>query len=1028
MTANCILPEFSNEQVRDILRERFDISGTVEKLDGERDLNYLVITDSQRFVFKIANRDESASLMECQAMVLEQLQDSGDGLVFPRCVLSIRGNAVETIKSDTGDFHLCRIVTYIDGQLFSSVNPHSSSLLQSIGESVGILDSKLAGFEHSAIERPLLWNMVDAMDVIDRFCPLIDCPDKTDLIRMYQKRFSQSVLPVSTHLRFGAVHNDANDNNIIVDSAGPWQQKVVSIIDFGDMVYSWIAVEPAIAAAYALLGKDRPLDAMVEVVRGYHRTCPLTEIEISVLFYLVCMRLSMSVCICAHQKSLQPDNEYLSVSETSAWDALEKLSRIHPDYVHYLLRDACGMDPVPCSPDVVDWIQINQANFVSIVDCDLGFDPLLIMDNSVGSPYLQAPSEGFDPNLATREIFRAIEDSGCSAGIGKYDEYRLIYSSDDFVDASGNQRTMHLGIDVFMGAGSAIYAPMEGEIFGIADNNSPLDYGGTIILKHSVIHNGCPLEFYTLYGHLKPSSVFRHQIGNRVKPGQKIAEMGDATENGNWAPHVHFEIITDMLGQTETFVGVGSHAHRNTWLSLCPDPMVLLGLQHNPGMQMISQIQTDPKQIKERILEGRRKYLNPSLSLSYRNPVHMVRADQQYMYDYTGRRFLDSVNNVPHVGHCHPQVARAMAKQARVLNTNTRYLYSQIERYSERLLQTFPDPLSVCYLVNSGSEANDLAMRLANNFTGKEGRVILDHAYHGNIGSLIDISPYKHNSRGGKGAPSHVHTAMIPDLYRGPFGYDDHDSVGGYLNTVTDALVKAERQGGAALFIAESILGCGGQIVLPEKYLEGAYRRVRRAGGVCIADEVQVGFGRVGSHFWAFQTQGVVPDIVTLGKPIGNGHPMAAVITTREIADAFNNGMEYFNTFGGNPVSCAIGNAVLDVIECEGLQQNALETGDYFINELRQLASDYRLIGEVRGLGLFIGIELVNDHDSLDPAGDQADYISERMQQSGILTSTDGPLHNVLKIKPPMCFNKDNVDQYVSTLAMILKEDFARPA
>ena len=1027
MTDSCILPEFSNDQVRDFLRDSFDISGTVKNLDGERDLNYLVITDKERFVFKIANQDESASLMECQTRVLEQLNNSSDALVFSRSILSKNGNAVETIKSETGDSHLCRIVSYIDGQLFSSVSPHSNELLQSVGESVGILDSKLAGFEHPAIERPLLWNMVDAMEVIDRFCPLINCPDKTDLIQMYQKRFLQCVLPVSKYLRVGAIHNDANDNNIIVGSSGPWQQKVVSIIDFGDMVYSWIVVDPAIAAAYALLDKDRPVDAMVEVIRGYHRTYPLTEIELSVLFHLVCMRLSMSVCICAHQKTLQPDNEYLSVSEIAAWDALKKLSRIHPDYVHYVVRDACGMESVPCARNVVDWIKNNEADFVSIVDCDLGVAPLLIMDTSVASPYLPSPSEPFDPDLAEREIFRAIEDGGYCAGIGKYDEYRLIYSSDDFVDESGNQRTLHLGIDIFMAAGSAIYAPMGGEIFGMADNNSPLDYGGTIILKHSVLHNGDSLEFFTLYGHLKPSSVFCHQVGNRVLPGQKIAEIGDATENGNWAPHVHFEIITDMLGQTETFVGVGSHAHRNTWLSLCPNPAVLLGLQNNPVMQRSSQAQTDPAQIKARILEGRRKYLNPSLSLSYRDPIHMVRADRQYMYDYTGRRFLDSVNNVPHVGHCHPRVARAAAKQTCVLNTNTRYLYSQIESYSERLLQTFPDPLSVCYLVNSGSEANDLAMRLATNFNGRQDRVILDHAYHGNLGSLIDISPYKHNSRGGKGAPCHVHTAMIPDLYRGPFGYGDHESVDRYLNTVSDALDGAERQGGAALFIAESVLGCGGQIVLPEGYLEGAYQRVRQAGGVCIADEVQVGFGRVGTHFWAFQTQGVVPDIVTLGKPIGNGHPMAAVITTREIAEAFNNGMEYFNTFGGNPVSCAIGNAVLDVIAHEELQKNALETGNYFIDSLNQLMNDNPVIGEVRGLGLFIGIELVNDHDSLDPAADQADYISERMQQSGILTSTDGPLHNVLKIKPPMCFNKDNVDQYVSSLAMILKEDFARP-
>ena len=434
-----------------------------------------------------------------------------------------------------------------------------------------------------------------------------------------------------------------------------------------------------------------------------------------------------------------------------------------------------------------------------------------------------------------------------------------------------------------------------------------------------------------------------------------------------------------------------------------------------------------PERILEKLQASRRQCLGPSLSLAYGTPLHLVRGSMQYLYDFTGRRYLDAVNNVPHVGHCHPRVVAAERAQSGVLNTNTRYLYSTIQQYSERLLDCFPDSLEVCFLVNSGSEANDLALRLARNFTGRQDVWVLDHAYHGNLSSLIEISPYKHDGPGGSGAPRHVHKIAMPDLYRGKYRTGDPDAIHRYIDLVGKSLSTAEEPSGPAAFICESILGCGGQVFLPAGYLKGVYARVREAGGLCIADEVQVGFGRIGSHFWAFESQEVVPDVVTLGKPMGNGHPMAAVIVTRAVADAFHNGMEYFNTFGGNPVSCAIGNAVLDVIEHDGLQHNAQEVGDYFLNQLMILKNEFELIGDVRGKGLFLGVELVNDRISLDPAADQAGYIAERMKQEGILISTDGPLHNVLKIKPPLCFAKEDVNVFVQTLESILREDYSKP-
>jgi 4-aminobutyrate aminotransferase-like enzyme len=381
------------------------------------------------------------------------------------------------------------------------------------------------------------------------------------------------------------------------------------------------------------------------------------------------------------------------------------------------------------------------------------------------------------------------------------------------------------------------------------------------------------------------------------------------------------------------------------------------------------------------------------------------------------------VNNVPHVGHSHPRVLKAAARQMAVLNTNTRYLHPSIVEFAQRLRATLPEPLSVCFFVNSGSEANELAIRLAQTYTDGTDFIVIDHAYHGHTTTLIDLSPYKFNGRGGKGKPDHVEIAALPDGYRGQYRGFDGQTGRLYAGSVQAAVELIQGRGRKlAAFFSEAILSCGGQLPLPDEYLKAAFEHVRAAGGVCVADEVQIGFGRVGTHTWAFETQGVVPDIVTMGKPIGNGHPLGAVVTTRAIADAFHNGMEYFNTFGGNPVSCAIGLEVLNVIRDEGLQQNALEVGNYFLARLKELQARCPLIGDARGLGLFLGVEFVRSQTTLEPADRETSYIVERMREKGFLLSTEGPLHNVIKIKPPIIFQKQHVDLFVAALAAVLAD------
>lgn len=423
------------------------------------------------------------------------------------------------------------------------------------------------------------------------------------------------------------------------------------------------------------------------------------------------------------------------------------------------------------------------------------------------------------------------------------------------------------------------------------------------------------------------------------------------------------------------------------------------------------------------LLARRRLRLGPSLSLSYRTPLHIVRGKGAYLYDREGREYLDCVNNVAHVGHAHPRVVEAGVSQMRLLNTNTRYLHENLVAYAERLTALLPAHLEVAFFTNSGSEANELALRLARTATGRPDVACVDIAYHGNTQRLVEVSPYKFDGPGGAGRRDDVQVVPLPDGYRGAHRGRDGRVGEAYVRearAVLDERAAAGHPAGAV--IAEAIPSVAGQIVPPPGWLAGLFDAGRAVGAVPIADEVQVGFGRLGDDVWGFGSQGARPDIVTMGKPIGNGHPLGAVVTTRAIADAFANGMEYFNTFGGNPVSAAIGLAVLDVIADEGLQEHARITGDRLLAGLRELQDRHDPIGDVRGQGLFVGFELVQDRETRAPAADVASELVNLAAIRGVLLSTDGPAHNVIKIKPPMVFSDGDADRLVETVDAVLTE------
>ncbi len=771
-------PRFSIDGAQKLAQDLYGLTAVARPLPSDRDQNFHLTTETgEQFVLKIASAAESADVLNLQNQAMRHLAEA-ESLPSPRVCPTMNGEWMTAVPGTNGSPHFVRLITYLDGLVLAKITPQSPHLLHNVGRFLGQMDNALANFDYPAAHRLLHWDITHAPTIIRRHLSEIDQPVRRALVERFLGEYETAVFPHLLHLRRQIIHNDANDHNLIIPQtavAGVPTVPPVGIIDFGDMVHTLTLAEPAIAAAYLMLDKPDPFADAAHFLGGYHAAHPLTELEQTLLYPFIRIRLCTSVALSAHQKKLEPDNAYLTISEKPAWALLEQMAAIDSEQATDQLRRACFTPP----------------------------------------------------------------------------------------------------------------------------------------------------------------------------PGQS----------------------------------------------------------------------------KAAILSARQRRLGPSLSVSYREPLKIVRGAGQFLYDEAGRPYLDCVNNVCHVGHSHPRIVEAAVRQMAILNTNTRYLHDNIIRYAERLTATLPDPLNVCFFVNSGSEANDLALRLARTYTGQRDTIVLDGAYHGNLTSLIEISPYKFDGPGGRAAPPHVQKVIMPDGYRGPYKGNNQQTGQQYAAHVQQAIDNIQAQGrGVAAFIAESLLSCGGQIVLPDGYLKSTYQMVRAAGGVCIADEVQVGFGRVGSHFWGFETQGVIPDIVTMGKPIGNGHPLAAVVTTTEIAQAFHNGMEYFNTFGGNPVSCAVGLTVLEVIEDEQLPEHALRVGGHLKAGLTGLMAKHALIGDVRGLGLFLGIELVRDRETLEPAAEEASAIVEQMKQRGILLSTDGPLHNVIKIKPPLVFTAADVDFLVAALDQVLSD------
>jgi 4-aminobutyrate aminotransferase-like enzyme/Ser/Thr protein kinase RdoA (MazF antagonist) len=1008
----------SEEQAEKLCHQIYGIAGVAKKQTGELDFNYKITTKSgENYILKISRPDTDEAYFDFQQKLLLHLdskfnklsQAGKNDFKFPKIIKTPAGENEVSFVDDYGKTRKVRLLGWVSGRLWSSVNPQLDDLRYSLGEKCGAITHVLSDFNHPCATRNFDWDIAQVSWTYEHL-DLFDNEQK-DCLTYFTNRFEQSQKAYKK-LRKSVIHNDANDNNIVVndDLMGP---SVLAVIDYGDAVYSQTINDVAVTLAYAIMEHPDPLAAALPLMAGYHQKYPLHEAELDMLYTLVAMRLVISVTKSAINKIQEPDNTYLLISEKPAWDLLYRWKKILPQLAHFSFREACGYTPVPHQKAFENW-SVSQSVGVHDLFPTLSFSSIYALDLSIGSLFLGNYSEYQNTAIFTSKINQLQAEYPDKILAGGYLEPRPLYATKAF-ETEGNNgyeyRTVHLGVDFWCKEETPIHALFNGEVVGCGYNGSNKDYGGVIILKHQM---GESLVFYTLYGHLSQKSIQNSAIGKKIKKGKKIGTLGNPSENGNWTPHLHFQIMLDLLGYENDFPGVGFPDKTNVWSSISPNPNVLFKNDN---------LQDKPIASHQELLDFRKKHLGRSLSISYKEPLKILRGEGQYLIDDTGRRYLDTVNNVAHIGHEHPKVVKAGQQQMAILNTNTRYLHNNILDFTKELCATLPKELSVLHFVNSGSEANELALRMAQACTLQKDVIALEIGYHGNTSGCIAVSSYKFDGKGGKGKPEHTHLVPLPDSFRGKYQGKLSETGVQYAAHVSDAIEEIQAQGrGVSAFLAESIVSCGGQIDLPDNYLKLAYESVRKAGGLCIADEVQVGFGRVGKHFWGFELQGVVPDIVTMGKPIGNGHPLAAVACTEAVAIAFANGMEYFNTFGGNPVSAAIGLEVLKVIKEEKLQENALEIGEFLKAELRKLQVDFPIIGDVRGEGFFLGFELVEKGKI--PATDKTAYLANRMKTHGILISVDGPQNNVIKIKPPMCFNRENAQDLIRYLKKIFKEDF----
>lgn len=991
----------------DLVKEVWGVDAKLTQLDGEYDLNFSLEAERPA-ILKVMRVGCDEDFIDLQCRALTYLAEHANAIPVARVIPTLIGGLYANVLGLDGEPRILWLQERVLGKTYANFKPQALPLIYDVGKTVGALDKAWLKFEHKALKRDFKWNLMSA-DWIARDLRIIKEESRYQLINQILQQFLL-LKPQLSLLKQQAIHNDLNDYNIIVSGSLTQQARVAGLIDLGDMCASPRICNLAIAAAYMVLDQKNPEQVLETLVSGYHVENPLTPSELDMLWPLLKMRLAVSVVNSCLMAIESPDDPYVTISQQAAWHFLEE-NKVNGELIAARLKVACGFPISDDAERIVHWLDENRGCFAQVLGEDLSKAGMrsLSVEKSV------CPQNPFELTASEAALLGGEYHLDEGIWLGFYNEPRLIYTDKAFRKGefnASNRRTVHLGVDVFAPAGLAVHAPLAGTVLASEYRCDNLDYGGMVILSHKTSTGD---TFYTLYGHLDPDSISGLSNGQVLVKGERFAALGSQQGNGGWNPHLHFQLALTVKGLGEDWPGVADPDDLALYQAICPNPAALLNLKDEKTAYKGT--------LKSHVLKQRKANFGSNLKLTYTEPVMFLRGWRHHLFDEWGRPYLDSYNNVPHVGHAHPRIQAVAADQLLRINSNTRYLHPVQVDFANKILSKMPSGLDVCFFVNSGTEANELALRLARAHTGGKDMVTPNHGYHGNTTGVIDISAYKFNAKGGVGQPDWVQLVDVADEYRGLYRQDDPQRAKKYAEQVGEAINAINQNGGKlAGFIAETFPSVGGQVIPPKGYLDDVYQRIRAAGGVCIADEVQTAFGRLGDYYFAFEQQQVSPDIVVMGKPVGNGHPIGVLVTSREIADSFAEGPEYFSTFGGSNLSCRIGKEVLDIIDDEGLMENARLMGNRLLNGLKALQKKQSLIGDVRGYGLFIGLDLVTNLVTREPATEVAGYVKNRMREHRILMGTEGPADNILKIRPPLTIGVMDVDMILAVMDEVLVE------
>lgn len=940
-----------------LLRDRYGLMGRVALLGSQQDANFvLTIATGERCVLKIANPATGLAALELQHDAMRHVAAHGT-IAVPELVVGLDGAEVQTVQV-AGATAYARVVSYLPGEPVMDSRYLAPSVVAALGKVAASLVASLSAFDHPAAARDLQWDLMLAGQVVDELAHFVADPVRRERLLEVADGTRDALAPVATMLPKQVIHADITDNNVVFEPGRDGRLVPTGVIDFGDIMNSWRVAELAVLCASLLHHRSASPATILPAVRAFHAEQPLSREEATALWPLVLLRAATLVVSGQQQAMINPGNDYAVAALEREWQILVVADSVPVKVMQAAVLEATGHAERPASMPAGGPL-LPDLDEASTAVVDLSFDNEALHPGG----WLEAGRES--------ALIEGPLVDGYAASATRYAEHRLTRAQ---IHRSMSTPSLALGVEVRTLVPQRVVAPWPGHLRRTAECAMVLTGDGPdlVLADFSPIASNGAVDRGALLGMTSEKPLWVQL---------------------SWVGPDPPRLVAPQLG--------------GAWLAACPDPAPLLPVAAGS--------EPDRPRAEPALTQRRARAMATVQEYYFSEPPRVEVGWREHLVDVEAQSYVDMLNNVTVLGHGHPRLADAVHAQWRRLNTNSRFLYASVVEFSERLAALLPEQLDTVFLVNSGSEAVDLGLRLAWAATGRRDVVSVREAYHGWTDATDAISTSVTDNPGAADSrPEWVHTVEAPNVYRGLHRNDHAHRYAEDAVAKVAALAASGRP--PAAFICEPFYGNAGGMALPEGYLRDIYAAVRGVGGLCIADEVQVGYGRLGTWFWGFEQQGVVPDVVTLAKGMGNGHPLGAVVTSRSIAERYRSQGYFFSSAGGSPVSAVVGLTVLDVLRDERLQQNAEQVGAHLKERLLELAERHPLIGAVHGAGLYLGLELVRDRATLEPATEETAAICERLRELGIIVQPTSDRMCVLKIKPPLCLTRASADYFVDAL------------